>query len=222
MTLTMLAAAYAVALLAGLVEDLVQSEGIVALDGLINDAFGPYRDPRLMAAFVWLTALGGSPVILAVATVTSLLVRSLGRARSVMPLWIAVAGAQLTSWAGKYAIGRERPSFVEGVVEWSPSFPSGHSTSAMALYGFLAYTLASEESDVRVRFEFVFWLAVLIASIGFSRIFLGVHYASDVLSGWLVGFFWLLVAIALHRARGDRPVVSRSTAKQGDEHENGD
>lgn len=202
MTLTMLAAVYAVALLVGLVEDLVESEGIVALDGSINNAFSPYRDPRLITAFVWLTALGGSPVILAVAAVTSLLCRSLGGTRSVMPLWIAVVGAQLTSWPGKHAIGRERPTFIEGVVEWSPSFPSGHSTSAMALYGFLAYTFASEQSGVRTRFEHVFWFTVLIASIGFSRVFLGVHYASDVLSGWLVGCFWLLVAIAVHRARG--------------------
>jgi membrane-associated phospholipid phosphatase len=67
----------------------------------------------------------------------------------------------------------------------------------MALFGFLAYTLARDLDRPRERFEVVFWTAVLIALIGCSRVFLGVHFLSDVVSGFLVGGFWLLVGIVL-------------------------
>ena len=114
----------------------------------------------------------------------------------VAPLWVTFLGAQVTTWAGKLLIGRERPAFIEAVSAVFPSFPSGHATAAMAVYGFLAYALARDVPSARARFELTFWAAVLIASIGFSRIFLSLHYTSDVVSGFLVGGFWLLVGLA--------------------------
>jgi undecaprenyl-diphosphatase len=67
----------------------------------------------------------------------------------------------------------------------------------MAVFGFLAYALARDLDRPRQRFEVVFWTAVLIALVGFSRVFLGVHFLSDVASGFLVGGFWLLVGFTL-------------------------
>lgn len=197
LTLVAAAALYVLGLFGGLIEDLLQREGLVMFDERINAFFGPYRVTPLVEAFLWLTAFGGSPTIVAVAVVVTGFLWSYGRAFLLGPLWIAVLGSLATTWAGKFLIGRERPPFIEAASAVAPSFPSGHATAAMAVYGFLAYALARELPTVRARFELVFWTAVLIASIGFSRIFLSVHHTSDVLAGLLVGTFWLLVGFAV-------------------------
>lgn len=197
LTLVTLAALYVLGLMGGLIEDLLQREGIVSFDLIINDFFTPYRAGPLLRIFLWLTALGSSPAIVAVGVVATGFLWAHRRAFFVAPLWIALLGSQATTWGGKVLIGRERPTFIEGVTALSPSFPSGHATAAMAVYGFLAYAVARDVPNARVRFELAFWAAVLIASIGFSRIFLSLHYTSDVVGGFLVGGFWLLVGFAL-------------------------
>lgn len=127
-----------------------------------------------------------------------------GRGFMIMPLWVAVIGSQLTTYAGKYALDRPRPEFVAEVTAVTPSFPSGHATSAIAVYGFIAYIVARDLACVRQRFEVVFWTAVLIGLVGFSRMLLSVHYASDIAAGFLVGAFWLLVGFALAEHRRGR------------------
>ena len=197
LTLMCLAALYAAALLGGLIDDLRETEGLVRLDQGVNGFFAPYRTTWLVGAFIWVTALGAGPAITGMAAVASALLWSQGRARSLVPLWITVLGAQGTTWAGKYAIGRARPTFLDAVTEATPSFPSGHATAATALIGFIAYTAARSLPGARQRFEVTFWSAVTIGLICFSRIFLGVHYVSDVVAGVLVGVFWLLVGFTV-------------------------
>jgi undecaprenyl-diphosphatase len=72
------------------------------------------------------------------------------------------------------------------------------------VFGFLAYAIARELRSHRRRFAISYAASVLIVLVGVSRVFLGVHFASDVIAGWLIGSFWLLVGFALaehHRAR---------------------
>jgi undecaprenyl-diphosphatase len=80
------------------------------------------------------------------------------------------------------------------------------------LYGFLAYAIARGLQPLggRAQFEVVFWATLLILFIGFSRLFLGVHYLSDVLAGLLVGGFWLLVGFALSEWGRSRATLSGS------------
>ena len=67
----------------------------------------------------------------------------------------------------------------------------------MAVYGFIAYIVARNLMTTQQRFEVIYWTAVLISLIGFSRMLLGLHYVSDVAAGFLVGGFWLLLGFAL-------------------------
>jgi len=197
LTLMCLAALYAAALLGGLIDDLRETEGLVGLDHGVNAFFVPYRTPSLIETFMWITALGAGPAIAGMVAVASALLWSQGRTRLLLPLWITFLGAQGTTWAGKYAIGRPRPAFLDAVTAASPSFPSGHATASTALIGFLAYVTARDLPDLRARFEVVFWCAAIIGLICFSRIFLSLHYLSDVAAGLLVGVFWLLVGFAV-------------------------
>jgi len=197
LTLMCMAALYAAALLGGLLDDLRETEGLVRLDQGVNAFFAPYRTAWLVGAFVWVTALGAGPAITGMVAVASALLWSQGRARLLVPLWTTFLGAQGTTWAGKYVIGRTRPAFIDAVTAATPSFPSGHATASTALIGFLAYVIARDLPQSRPRFEVAFWAAAVIGLICFSRIFLSLHYLSDVAAGVLVGTFWLLVGFAV-------------------------
>ena len=124
-----------------------------------------------------------------------------GPAGYVLPIWLTVVGSQVTTYLGKFIIARPRPEFLLDVTASSPSFPSGHTTGAMAVYGIIAYTILRDVSSPRARFDVAYIAAVLILLVAFSRIFLSVHFPSDVAAGLLVGLFWLLAGIALAEIR---------------------
>jgi undecaprenyl-diphosphatase len=173
---------------------------IAVADAAINTSFAPHRTPTLLALFLWLTALGANPAIVAVCVTASAMLWVARLSALIPPLWTAFLGGEATSWSVKFLVGRTRPEFLDVATAASPSFPSGHSMSAMAVYGFLAFVVARRGPGGRFSVVAALALAALIPLIGFSRIFLSVHYASDVLGGFLVGGFWLMVAIAVSRA----------------------
>lgn len=197
LTLIVMAALYIVALFGGLVEELFEADELVRFDQWFNQQLDPLRIDGIVSVFSWLTDLGGSAALAAVAFVTTGLLWVHGHGYMIAPLWLSLLGSQITTYTGKYLIARPRPEFVTDVVAVTPSFPSGHATSAMAVYGFIAYVIASRLTGVRPRFEVIYWAAVLIGLISFSRLLLSVHYASDVAAGLLVGGFWLLLGFAL-------------------------
>ena len=98
--------------------------------------------------------------------------------------------------------GRERPS-AEHLVEVSYlSFPSGHAMSAAAFYGFLIYLCLRYVKSLWLKLLISLICFLLILSIGLSRIYLGVHYPSDVLAGFLGGFFWVAFCIIIFNILG--------------------
>jgi membrane-associated phospholipid phosphatase len=191
------AALYAGFLFAGLIEDIVEQDAIVAFDDRLNEGLAAVRSPVLFTPFTWVTDLGSGPALAAVALVATGFLWAERRLAFIAPLWLAFLGAQLTVYVGKFAVGRTRPEFLEVATASLPSFPSGHTTGAMAVYGFVAYSIARDLPSFRLQFELAYWTGVIILLVGFSRMFLGVHFLSDVLGGFLVGGFWLLAAFAL-------------------------
>lgn len=183
-------------LLAELAEEVVESPQVERIDLAIMQALEPLRVDRTVDVFKFVTDWGSSSTVVAVGVACMALYWHAGRGFLVWPLWLTVVGAQLTTAIGKQVFDRARPTAWSFVAETSPSFPSGHSTAAMAVYGFLAYSVWRGLPSPRGRFEVPFWGAVLVALIGFSRVLLGVHFPSDVLSGFLVGAIWLLAGIA--------------------------
>lgn len=172
---------------------------IAAADTRINGFFGTYRAQPFLDGFIWLTTLGSNPTVVAVCVTMSCLLAVARLSGLILPLWIGFLGAQATGWSLKYLVGRARPAFLEVASATSPSFPSGHSLSSMMVYGFLAFVLARHATRGRFADLAPAALVVLILSIGFSRMFLSLHYASDVLGGFLVGGLWLLTAIVLSK-----------------------
>jgi len=109
----------------------------------------------------------------------------------------------------KYMVGRERPpdSIVHVLVqETSASFPSGHALSATIFYGFLLYLITS--LPIRHKRAGVFILVSTILLIGISRVYLGVHWPSDVLGGYAIGTIWLAFGIFTYKRLRKRFVKS--------------
>jgi undecaprenyl-diphosphatase len=201
LTLLVLAFAAVLALFAGIVEDVVTSDPIVALDQATSQLIAVFRDPAIIPPFARITILGTSPVVGALLVVTCLLLWLVNRMFAAVGLLVSTLGASVFCMLGKLAFQRPRP--IEAVVlESSPSFPSGHATVSIAFYGFLGYLLIRSSSRWNVRVNLFFVTAVLILLIGLSRIVLDVHYLSDVWAGYLVGTLWLIVGISLNEWLG--------------------
>jgi membrane-associated phospholipid phosphatase len=193
-------AACALALLSG-VTVVVLNGALHPFDQAVNHVFDGVRIPLLIRIWLFVTDMGSGGAILAVALVGSLLLWTSGRAALVAPLLGTALAAKVTGWVAKYVFALPRPVFVTEATAVSPSFPSDHAAGAMALYGFIACVVVRELEQPRARFEVAWWTALLIAAVGFSRLFLGVHYMSDVIAGYLLGGFWLLLGLMVATRR---------------------
>jgi undecaprenyl-diphosphatase len=219
LTLMVIFAIYLVGLFGGLVGELHEAEGLVALDNAVDRWFDAHRVQPFIDAMIWLTLWGEGPTTTIVGLVASLLWWSGKRGHLVLPFWICVLGAQLTTWSAKYIIARDRPANWDLIEAHSPAFPSGHATAAISVYGFIAYSVwRTIQTQPRARFEVLFWGAMAIMLIGFSRIYLSVHFLSDVASGYLVGGFWLAVAVVVTEWHTSRQ-AARSKPGVGDRQE---
>ena len=96
----------------------------------------------------------------------------------------------------KYILQRPRPTEYRLIEETGFSFPSGHSMVSMAFYGYLIYLIYKYVKNKYVKWILIVLLSILICSIGVSRIYLGVHYTSDVLGGFLVSISYLVLFIS--------------------------
>lgn len=188
--------AFVLALLLGVVEDVVTSDPIVQLDHKVENFLYTSRSPWLVGFFLWITALGKWQVITSGVITVSILLFLHKKKQYIIPFWLALVGNELMVVLGKLAFHRERP--VHAVyVESFYSFPSGHAAVSFVFYGFLAFILIHQIKGWIKRSIIIFLAAVLIIGIGFSRLYLDVHYLSDVWGGYLLGSLWLILAIIL-------------------------
>lgn len=97
----------------------------------------------------------------------------------------------------KLILHRPRPDEFQIITETGYSFPSGHSMVSMAYYGFLIYLIYKYVANKKLKYLLMVILSILIILIGISRIYLGVHYTSDVLAGFLVSISYLIIFIGV-------------------------
>lgn len=198
----------------------VEGEG-AALDAGIITAF---RDPADLSRAIgpfWLqeaardvTALGSTVVLIFVLAVGVGYLWLTRRRGDAVLLLIAVVGGQMLSSGLKWLFARPRPDIVPHLVEVSTaSFPSGHSTLSAVAYLTIGALIARVHTRKRVKLYVLGMAVVLTVAIGISRVYLGVHWPSDVLAGWALGAGWALacwsVAVRLRRTvTVDPPEIS--------------
>lgn len=159
---------------------------------------GTFRNPTLDRVGVEITSLGNGAVLLLIVLVASVFLWLTRHRWSVYLLLLAYVGGDILNKILKEYFERPRPSIIEHLhATSSASFPSGHAMNAFITYGAVAYLVARLEPTPGLRRATWASAALLIAAIGLSRAYLGVHYPSDVIAGYLAGLAWLTFVASL-------------------------
>jgi membrane-associated phospholipid phosphatase len=128
------------------------------------------------------------------AAITALWVNAKDRL-GILFLLIAIGGGGALTKLLKHLYGRGRPSINPEIDAIGYSFPSGHSMGSLIFYGFIAYLIVRSARKPFTKWITIFVAGFLVVGIGFTRIYLGAHFPSDVLAGHLAGAIWLLITI---------------------------
>ncbi len=115
--------------------------------------------------------------------------------RKVLIIDLVLLGEELIKIIIKNIVRRPRPLYMKEVIEKSYSFPSGHTMTATLLYGFIIYLILKSDMNNILKYVIASLLSLLIFLIIFSRIYLGVHYFSDCIGGFLLSLGYLLIII---------------------------
>jgi membrane-associated phospholipid phosphatase len=180
--------------------EIVSGGLITGADHRIINLIATLRTPALDQVMLAITYLGNVRTVIVLAAVAigiALLARRY-EAAALIPL--SLLASTLFFATIKLVVARPRPLLEDArIIQSGFSFPSGHAAVSATFYGTLAYLLMRASKRETVKILVGLCAALLVFLIGLSRIYLGVHYPSDVVAGWIAGLFWLvLVAVAEH------------------------
>jgi undecaprenyl-diphosphatase len=194
------AIALAVALLSFVLLSAALSRGkTIAFDEACRTGLHSIANPALTLLMLAVTALGSQAVLLVVAGGAVIWMFLSGSHRDAWLIVIGMAGAELLMPILKVEFHRQRPEpFFDVIAPNSYSFPSGHALLSFCCYGLLAMVAGSHLRGRRRQLVRI-GAVVLILAIGISRVYLGVHHATDVIAGYLVGTIWLAALLAIAR-----------------------
>ena len=194
----MLAAAAVLAILAGFITyqvGVVYGTEALTVDLSIQKAFFSLRGPVLNSIVIAITHLSDTVTIVAFCAVLLVLPN---RKQYGVPLSLAALGGLAFYKPMKHIFLRARPDAALHLVEQGGfSFPSGHSVTSVIFYGLSIYLLSKHCKNQRLRKVLTVICGFLALSIGPSRIYVGVHWPTDVLAGWCIGGAVLLVSICI-------------------------
>lgn len=169
----------------------------------LSDPLGPRWLEEMMRDF---TALGSVGVLTTLSVTVVGFLALTGRRYAARMVMYSLLSGVLVSHLLKWGFDRPRPDLVShGMTVYTQSFPSGHAMLSALVYLTLGALLARTESDPRVKVYLLTVAALLTVMVGVSRLYLGVHWPTDVLAGWVVGAGWALVcwlAMLWLQARG--------------------
>lgn len=186
----------------GVYDSVSEGDGLAAFDRPILQTAIGLRTANSDRLITWFTHLGGpiGMTIIAAGLTAFMVVRWRSRTPLVL-MAIAVAGSLTLTTVGKRVVGRVRPPLSDAVppFETSPSFPSGHALNSTVIAGLVAYLILRRLESRLARVTTVVLAASWAIAIGISRVFLGHHWLTDVIFGWVLGLAWLSLVITAHR-----------------------
>lgn len=175
----------------------VMAGGTQAFDEAVLRWVSTHHSPGVNEAMLEITALGTTTVVMMIVGVAALFLTLTRHKYSALLLLVATAGGSLLDLVLKLRFDRPRPHvFTWGTQVFSSSFPSGHAMSAAIVYSTVAYLAARLQKRMWARWLTMFLAAVVIVLICSSRVYLGVHYPSDVLAGVVIGLSWAAFCMA--------------------------
>lgn len=146
-----------------------------------------------------ITNLGGAFALIAISIASIIFIKNkkIGFSISINLVIVTILNLLL-----KNILQRERPTEYRLINETGYSFPSGHSMISMAFYGFIIYLIYKNVKNKYIKWISIFLLSLLILFIGISRIYLGVHYTTDVIGGFCISISYLIVYVnVLHKIK---------------------
>jgi len=180
--------------LAKLFEEVLEQEAF-AFDTSLLLWLHQFSNPSLDTVMLTITRFG-NPNIVVFIVIVSLIIIWRHNQQEAKIFAIACLGAWVLNTGLKLFFTKSRPQLWHLLIsEISFSFPSGHALGSLVLYGFLAYLLATHYP----KYSIIFYgfASVAIAAIGLSRLYLGVHWPTDIIAGYGVGFLWLMLCITM-------------------------
>jgi undecaprenyl-diphosphatase len=175
----------------------VSSGRTQAFDEAVLRWVADHRSPALEPVMLEITFLGTASVVMAIVAVSALFLWLTKHRYSAALLLLATLGGILLNGLLKMGFGRPRPQLFDwGMHVVSSSFPSGHAMSAAVVYGTVAYLAARLQQRHLHRVLTMLVAAILIVLIAITRLYLGVHYPSDVFAGIIIGLSWAAFCMA--------------------------
>jgi undecaprenyl-diphosphatase len=172
----------------------VAAGGLVPLDLAIGSWLHTNATGFVTETFAAVTQLGGSRTLLAVTLSATLWLLVRRRISHAALMVAALGGGEVLNAVLKGAFERPRPAFADPLATAVGfSFPSGHAMVSLTVYGALAFVIAAGMGRRRPQALVLASALALVLAIGFSRVYLGVHYASDVLAAYSAGLAWLML-----------------------------
>jgi undecaprenyl-diphosphatase len=196
------AIAVAVALLSvfAWIADEVAHSATLRFDYSVRNYVHQFASPTVTACMQALSIIGGQ-VLTALTMIVPLVLWWRGKRRAALWLIVTTLGALVLDVALKFAFHRQRPTPFFGGLPTTYSFPSGHSLFSFCFFGTLAGLMAARTSSRPLKVIIYVSAALLVFSIGLSRIYLGVHYPTDVAAGFLAAGIWVTTVVILDRWR---------------------
>ena len=169
---------------------LVKTNNDLIIDTVIYNLISNIITDDLTNLIKFITFLGSATVVILITIIALIILKN-----KKIGLFMALDLITITifQYLLKAIFGRSRPIGINLIEESSYSFPSGHSLTAMAFYGFIIYLIY--KSKLKYKKVYMMLLSLLILLIGLSRVYLGVHYITDVLGGFTFSLFYLIIFI---------------------------
>jgi len=216
-------AAFGIALVAlgvitKLAESVHESDAVVHTDNRILERFIDRRSSFLTGVAKVVTQLGSGWVVTPIVVVSVIALMIIRRRGAALVVGLSSAGTAVLVAVTKHAVGRARPPVVQQLVSaHGDAFPSGHSAQSVACYGALAWLAWELGQPRRVRVVATIAAIVVALLVGLSRVYLGVHWPSDVLSGWLLAIGWLATLVGAFRlVSGSKPLAEQPVDASAD------
>jgi undecaprenyl-diphosphatase len=172
------------------------SKNIASLDTFFANFALSIRTPFLTEAMLFFTNLGG-PIFLTLATLIIALLLLKKHKRETALFLVAIIMGVILNASLKTMFDRQRPQLNPLVIEASKSFPSGHAMNNFIFYSLLVFLVFHLSKNKKLTMIAGLLSMFLVLTIGFSRIYLGVHYFSDVMAGFVGGFWWLVTILSV-------------------------
>lgn len=184
-------------ILSELAEEIRDNPLLQKVDQYCAHYFHLHRSEPSVSRIYYFSRLCNSPVVIGLTALITLAALWRRQYNAWLAILVSLACSSLSALAGKLYYRIPRPPGLSWYEEFSWSFPSGHATLAVAFYGLIFYLILLQARHKLLKAFLVLLAFGFVVLMGFSRVYLGVHYLSDVAGGYAIGLVWFLFSLAM-------------------------